>query len=561
MENLRTRSILAGFGILLILIWVAPNVVNVGDKWLSKRKLNYGLDIQGGLHLVMGVDVAGVVKESTTRIEATLKTELEKEGVTLAGVKTVKPEDGEFEIDVSTPDLKDKVVKYIDDHYATMLQVMSTDGSSIVVRYFDAYMTDYKSKVIQQAIETIRNRVDEFGVAEPQISQQGADRILVQLPGMADAEKAKALINTAAKLDFMMVANDVMPENLPQMIADAEKAGNYNLGTLKYSEYVTRLNKDLAGKLPPKTMVLFGKSDNAQTIEAGRIPYLVYPSEMGGDAIDDAFVGLGEYGSPVVQIRFNAAGAQKFKLLTGANVGKNMAIVLDKVVKTAPNIRGEIGGGSCEITLGSGGNRDKIMDEAKMISTALRAGALPASLEQLEERRVGPTLGADAIHHAAMASLLGAGIILLFMLLRYKSMGIVSDLSLLVNILGVFALLTSLGATLTLPGIAGIALTVGFAIDANVLINERIREELHKGSSFTLAIKEGYSRAMSAILDANITTASTALVLLYFGTGPVKGFAVTLLIGIVTTLFANVFVSKVMVDVLVQKFGFKKLSV
>jgi preprotein translocase subunit SecD len=281
---------------------------------------------------------------------------------------------------------------------------------------------------------------------------------------------------------------------------------------------------------------------------------------MGGDSIDDAFVGLGEYGQPVVQIRFNAAGAQKFKTLTGANVGKNMAIVLDKVVKTAPQIRSEIGGGNCEITLGSG-NRDKVMDEAKMIATSLRAGALPASLEQLEERRVGPTLGADAIHHAAMASLLGAGIILLFMLLRYKSMGIVSDISLLVNILGVFALLTSLGATLTLPGIAGIALTVGFAIDANVLINERIREEIHKGSSFTLAIKEGYSRAMSAILDANITTASTALVLLYFGTGPVKGFAVTLLIGIVTTLFANVFVSKVMVDVLIQKFGFKKLSV
>src|SRR6185312_8630457 len=179
MENLRARTILAGLGILLTLIWIVPNFGNMADHWVSKRKLNYGLDIQGGLHLVMGVDVDGVIRESTGRIEATLKTELEKDGVSLAGVKSVKPEDGEFELDVSTPDLKDKVVKYIDEHYATTLQVMSAEGAAITVRYFDSYMTDYKSKVIQQAIETIRNRVDEFGVAEPSISQQGIDRILV----------------------------------------------------------------------------------------------------------------------------------------------------------------------------------------------------------------------------------------------------------------------------------------------------------------------------------------------------------------------------------------------
>jgi len=562
MENLRARTILAGLGILLTLIWIVPNFGNMADHWVSKRKLNYGLDIQGGLHLVMGVDVDGVIRESTGRIEATLKTELEKDGVSLAGVKSVKPEDGEFELDVSTPDLKDKVVKYIDEHYATTLQVMSAEGAAITVRYFDSYMTDYKSKVIQQAIETIRNRVDEFGVAEPSISQQGIDRILVQLPGMADAEKAKALINTAAKLDFMMVADDLTPANLPQLIADAEKAGNYSLATLKYTDYIARLNQDLKGKIPDKTMVLFEKGDNAATMEAGRTPYLVHAvADLGGESLDDAFVSFNEYGAPEVSIRFNAAGALKFKNLTAANIGKRMAVVLDKVVKTAPVIQAAIGEGRCVITLGGGRNHDKMMDEAKMISMALRAGALPATLTQLEERRVGPTLGADAIHHAAMAGLLGAGIILLFMLLRYKGMGIVSDASLIINILGVFALLTSLGATLTLPGIAGIALTVGFAIDANVLINERIREELHKGSSFSFAIKEGYSRAMSAILDANITTASTAVVLLYFGTGPVKGFAVTLLIGIVTTLFANVFVSKVMVDLLIHKFGFKKLSV
>jgi preprotein translocase subunit SecD len=238
-----------------------------------------------------------------------------------------------------------------------------------------------------------------------------------------------------------------------------------------------------------------------------------------------------------------------------------MAVVLDKVVKTAPVIQTQIGDGHAVITLGGGRDREKSMEEAKMISTSLRAGALPASLEQLEERRVGPSLGADAIKKAQFASYLGAILILVFMLLRYKAMGLVSNVSLGVNILAVFALLTSFGATLTLPGIAGIALTVGFAVDANVLINERMREELSHGANFVAAVREGYARAMSAILDANITTAATATVLLYFGTGPVKGFAVTLLIGIATTLFANVFVSKVIVDTLIYKMGIKKISV
>lgn len=563
MENLRSRTVLAVLGLLLALIWVMPNVVNLQDKWWpSSKKLNYGLDIQGGLHLVMGVDVAGVVSESATRLAGSLKAELEKEGIAITSVKVTKSDLGEIEVVFPSSDLKDKIVKLIDDRYATTLQVINSTETSVSLRYFDTYLREYKTKVIHQAIETIRNRIDEFGVAEPSISQQGSDRILVQLPGMADAEKAKALINTAAKLDFMMVADDKTPANLPMMISDAEKAGSYNIGTLKYSDYVSRLNLDLKGKLPEKTMVLFEKNENAQTMEAGRVPFLVHTdTDLGGDSLDDAFVSFNQYGAPEVAIRFNGMGSNKFKNLTGSNIGKRMAVVLDKVIKTAPVIQTQIGDGHAVITLGGGRDREKSMEEARMISTSLRAGALPATLEQLEERRVGPTLGADSIHKAQRASWIGAVIILLFMILRYRQMGLVSDVSLTVNILSVFALLSSLGATLTLPGIAGIALTVGFAVDANVLINERMREELRKGSSFAGAVKEGYSRAMSAILDANITVAATAIILLYFGTGPVKGFAVTLLIGIVTTLFANVFVSKVLVDLLVHRFGVKKLSV
>ena len=563
MENLRLRTGIALFFLVLCCVWVAPNVApSLNDKswWPSKKRLNYGLDIQGGLHLVMGVDVAGVVSEGTTRLVGNIMTEFKRDAMPVADIKASKPLEGEIEITLGAGD-KEKVIKFMEDRYGTVLQKMSDADGKLTYRYFDAYLRDYKNRVIQQSIETIRNRVDEFGVAEPSISQQGEDRILVQLPGMADAEKAKQLINTTAKLDFMLV-EEKSPAELMAMIEAAEKAGGYTLASLKYTDYVNRLNKDLQGKIPEKTILYFEKAENAKSLEVGRIPYLLKTdSNLGGDSINDAFVHYDQYGAPEVSMHFNPNGALLFKNLTGQNVGRRMAIVLDKIVKTAPSIRGEIPSGEAVITLGGGRERDKRMEEAKMISTALRAGALPAALEQLEERRVGPTLGADSIHNAQFASWIGAALVILFMLLRYRQMGLVSDITLVINVIAVLALLTSLGATLTLPGIAGIALTVGFAVDANVLINERMREELRQGAGFSFAVKEGYRRAMSAIMDANITTACTAFVLYYFGTGPVRGFAVTMMIGIVTTLFANVFISKIIVDTLVHKLGVKKLSV
>ncbi|MBV2168117.1 MAG: protein translocase subunit SecD, partial [Bdellovibrio sp.] len=476
MEGLRWRSFLAAVGVAVAIVWVLPNMVNFGEKswWPSKQKLNYGLDIQGGLHLVMGVDVDGVVKESTGRLLASMKAEMQKEQIPFSDVKSEKPEQGELQVVVAQAADKAKVEKFLADKYGTVLQVMGSTDTAVSVRYFDAYLNDYKNRVIQQAIETIRNRIDEFGVAEPSISQQGANRILIQLPGMADAEKAKQLINTTAKLDFMIVSTEKSQQELQTLIADAEKAGNYNIGSMKYSDYVTRLNADLKGKLPEKTILYFEKSENATNMEAGAIPFLLRTdTDLGGGALDDAFVGYDQYGGPQVSLVFNSSGATKFADLTGNNVGKQMAIVLDKVVKSAPSIRDRIAGGQAVITLGGGRDRNKMMDEAKMISTALRAGALPASLEQLEERRVGPTLGADAIDKAKLGSYVGAAIIVLFMLLYYRTMGLVASVALGLNILSIFALLTSFGATLTLPGIAGIALTVGFAVDANVLINER----------------------------------------------------------------------------------------
>ncbi|MBO9665961.1 MAG: protein translocase subunit SecD [Bdellovibrio sp.] len=563
MEGLRWRTIGAAAGVILALVWVMPNLVHFGENswWPSKQKMNYGLDIQGGLHLVMGVDVDGVVKESTTRLMASMKADLAKDNIAVTDITSDKPEAGEVIVTFPAGD-KAKVTKFMSDKYGTTLQEVGSTDTSITSRYFDAYLNEYKNRVIQQAIETIRNRIDEFGVAEPSISQQGSNRILVQLPGMADAEKAKQLINTTAKLDFMIVSHEKTPQELQALVAEAEKAGNYKMADMKYSDYVTRINNDLKGKLPEKSVLYFEKSANAASMEMGAIPYLLRTdTDLNGSALDDAFVGYDQYGSPQVSLHFNTAGANKFADLTGNNVGKQMAIVLDKIVKSAPSIRDRIAGGQAVITLGGGRDRNGMMDEAKMISTALRAGALPAALEQLEERRVGPTLGADSINKAKMGAYIGAALIVLFMLIYYKGMGMVANISLAINILGVFALLTSFGATLTLPGIAAIALTVGFAVDANVLINERIKEELALGHSLKVAIAEGYNRAMSAIIDSNVTTAATAVVLLYFGTGPVRGFAVNLLIGIVTTLFANVFVSKVIVDQLVYKFNVKKLSI
>jgi preprotein translocase subunit SecD len=563
MENYRLRSFFAWAGFILAVVWLVPNMVNLDNKWwFTKRKINFGLDIQGGLHLVMGVDVNSVVTESANRLITQLKSELTEKKVDFADVKLIKGDIGEIEVVYSEPAHKTALSKFMEDKYSTMLQTLGEQGQTLHYRYYDNYLQDYKGKVLQQAIETIRNRIDEFGVAEPSISAQGSDRINIQLPGITDAEQAKALINTSARLEFMMVDNSKNGEELQKMIDDAEKKGAYSFKTLRYSQYVAKLNEDLKTQLPEKTMILFEKAANAVNLEAGRTPFLVHTDTgLGGESLDDAFVTFNEYGAPEVSLVFNASGANKFSDLTGNNIGKLMAISLDKVIKSAPSIQTKISGGRAVITLGNSRDREAALNEAKMISTSLRAGALPTSLEQLEERRVGPTLGADSVGKARFASLIGSLLIVIFMLARYKASGGVAVLALALNVLISLALLSSLGATLTLPGIAGIALTVGFAVDANVLIFERIREELHHGSSYKAALKEGYHKAMSAILDSNITTASTAVVLLYFGTGPVKGFAVTLLIGIFTTLFANVFISKVIMDTIVNKWRIEKLSI
>ncbi len=565
-ESIKSRFVLIIILTLSAIYAFLPNLIDTSKhSYLPQKKINYGLDIQGGLHLVMGVDIDGVLRESTGRLATTLSDFLQKEGKPAASVDSKydssKDKGAKYSLDVTLKQAADKeaVIKLLQTSYPN-LQILDQTDSVLTYIYTTIYLSDLSTRTLDQAIETIRNRIDEFGVAEPSITAQGSDRILVQLPGIEDASKAKDLINRTAKLEFMMVENPQI--DLNAIVEDAEKAGNFSLKTLSYSNYVRQLNESIQSKIPKGTMILFAKSQNAENLETAKTPYLLKTdTDLGGDSLKDAFVSYDEYNTPIVSLSFNPVGAARFGDLTGDNIGKQMAIVLDQTVYSAPVIQSRIAGGSAQITMGGTRDAQNNIDEAKSIAVALRAGALPARLEQLEERTIGPSLGADSIAAGKKACLIAALLIVAFMIVYYKGCGVIAVMALALNMFFTLCLLSMLGATLTLPGIAGMALTLGTAIDANVIIFERIKEELAKGASFRKAIADGFQHAFSSIFDSNITTAITCFVLIYYGSGPVRGFAVTLLIGLTTSMFTAIFVSRAVMDLLTVKFGFKKLSI
>jgi preprotein translocase subunit SecD len=559
-ENLKMRWAIVVTATLVGGLWMWPNLRPVAENsWLPTKKLTLGLDIQGGLHLVLGVDTESVVKEKTLRMVKNLEAEFKSEQIPISSLRIADDKTHTIEVGYASADEKKKINDYLDRVYSTVLQILSDTDQKFVLRYYDAYVSETRRQIISQAIEVIRNRIDEFGVAEPSIAAQGSDRILVQLPGIKDAARAKDLINRTARLDFRALSKELDQQKIDGLVAEAETAGKFKLGGeggLTYQAYVKTLNEALKGKLPAGTRVVFEKLDNAVSLEAGRRAYLIkMDSNLSGDNLEDAFVGYDEYGKPQVNFRFNLEGRKLFAEITGANVGNQMAIVLDEVVKSAPNIQERIDSDQARITLGSSTDMQKTLDEAQLIATSLRAGALPAALEQLEERTVGPTLGAESIAKGQKGAAWGAGLVLAFMIFYYGIPGLVASVAILLNLLFTFSALTSLGATLTLPGVAGMALTVGMAVDANIIIFERMREELARGVNQMAAIRDGFGNAMSSILDSNITTILTCVVLVYFGTGPVRGFAVSLSIGIMVSFFTAVFVSRLMLETLVAKFG------
>lgn len=553
------------FFFVIAVIYVIPTIANLDlekTKFPYKKKVNLGLDLQGGLYMVYGVDFNKMYKEVLERNVDTLRNDLEKEGASTKAGKLSQEFPDDPSLSISVPaDKKDVIRAKMKKQYNT-LRIVEDKADELVLGISRDFRADLNDKTLNQSVQVIRNRIDEFGVSEPSITTRGQDRVVVELPGVKDVERAKALVGRTARLEFKIVADELMNQaQVMELVAKIEKDNNivYKEGQ-NFSEYTQKINTAAAGKIPENTEIKFERQGAER-----RLPYLLHSKiEITGNELQDANVGLDpQSGGALVSFQMNPRGAVQFGEVTERNLHKRMAIILDEVVHSAPQIQSKIGEGRGQITLGRGGNQQDIMKEAKDLSIVLRAGALPAQLELLEQRVIGPSLGADSIKQGIMAGTVGCIAIFLFMLFYYRMSGAVATFSLLLNGLFVFAILIGIDATLTLPGIAGLALTIGMAVDSNVIIFERIRDELLEGRTVASAVQAGFDKAFACIFDANITHGIVAIILLNFGSGPIKGFAVTLLIGIITTLFCAVTVCKLIFDwyLASQKQDLKKLSI
>lgn len=554
-----TRNWWLRFALLVFFIGVAavhvlPTLANLDlekTKFPFKKKVNLGLDLQGGLYMVYGVDFKKVYKETLERAVESFKAELSKEGVNanLSTVDSSIEEDPKVLLSFDAASLE-KVRTALKNQKGMIRQVEEKNGS-LQIALSREYRTLINENTLNQSVQVIRNRIDEFGVTEPSITTKGDNRVVVELPGVKDIERAKALVGRTARLEFKMVNDAAMKQQeVAMLVSQVEKEKGLTFKENEgqsFASYLEKLNEALKGKIPADSQVLFERADGQM------LPYLLFSKiELTGSELNDAYVGFDQQnGTPVVHFQLNPRGAATFGDLTTKHTRERMAIVLDNVVYSAPMINTPITGGQGIITLGSGG--DKAYKEARDLSIVLRAGALPAQLELLEQRVIGPSIGQDSIKHGITASLVGCALIFVFMIVYYRLSGVVATVSLILNGLFLFAILIGMDATLTLPGIAGLALTIGMAVDSNVIIFERIRDELTEGKSVVGAVQAGFDKAFSCIFDANITHGIIAIILLNFGTGPIRGFAVTLLIGIVTTLFCAVTVCKLLFDAYLNK--------
>ncbi len=509
MKNFSARLLIVLAVLFIGAIYTIPTF-NIGI-WPHK-KINLGLDLQGGMHLVLEVETDKAVQETIDRLAYQIKNDLKSKRLDFL---EVAPVDKNKIIVKAKKDNADKIEKFLEDDYKDLnLEKHSVNDtvSSYILYYPSKELAHMKKMAVEQALETIRNRIDQFGVSEPDIRMQGENSILIQLPGIKDTERAKKLIGDTALLEFKLVDN------------------NHDI------------NSVLRGKEVPGLEILYDAEDSKQ-------PYLLQKNALlTGSYLTDAKVQIdSKYNEPYVLIELDRKGARIFEKITEENVHRRLAIVLDNRVYTAPVIQEKISGGVARIT-GSFNT-----ETAHDLSIALRAGALPAPVKIIEERTVGPSLGADSIHKGIMSMWIGGLVVLLFMALYYKVSGLIADAALILNILLIAGGLAFFQATLTLPGIAGIILTIGMAVDSNVLIFERIREELKVGKTSKAAIGAGYDKAALTILDANVTTLIAALVLFQFGTGPVKGFAVTLSLGVLSSVFTALVVARLISDYVFSK--------
>jgi preprotein translocase subunit SecD len=560
------------FSVLVVLVitavmTLAPTVFNISEKsaFPVKSKINLGLDLQGGLYMVLGIDFNKVYRDEIVGYGRKINSLLKDEGITVKESDTivadVQDPKQSFFLEKNTDSAKAREV--IRNYFGSNLRLITDDNGRLVYGLGREFLREVESSAVSKSIEVIRNRIDEFGVTEPEIVSQGSDRIVVQLPGVKDINRAKDLIGKTAKLEFKFVNDEISPAVLNEWLERVKKSGiTYKKGE-RFSDYVKEVNTLLASDLPKGYEIAFSKETNRNTLETTNMePYLVETAtSLTGEELQEAFVRMDqEQNRPYVSLEFKSTGAKIFEQITGANIGKRLAIVLDGNVYSAPVVQARIAGGSAQITLGTG-DYDTVMREARDLALVLRAGALPVELVFEEQRIVGPSLGADAIERAEVAGLIGAFLVLAFMCIYYKFSGVIATVTIVINVLFTLSVLIGIDATLSLPGIAGIALTVGMAVDGNIIIYERIREELRMGITPSEAVRVGFDKAFWTILDANLTTALAGLALLNFGTGPVRGFAVTLLIGIVTTVYTSYFASHVFFELYVAKSAKKKLSI
>lgn len=553
--------------VLLAAFAVTPTLFNLSEKssFPINRKINLGLDLQGGLYMVLGIDFNKVYRDEVVGYARKIQTVLKDAGIesTLGDADASNVRDPKHSIVITKESEVDAAKDKIREFFSYPLRLTADEGRTLTYGLGRDYIQEIESTALSKSIEVIRNRIDEFGVTEPEIVSQGSDRIVVQLPGVKDIDRAKDLIGKTAKLEFKFVNDEISPAALSDWMGKIKASGIEFKKGERFSNYVSQVNEALKADLPKGYEIAFAKTTNKNTNEITNLePYLIESAtSLTGEELQEATVRIDqEQNRPYVALDFKASGARIFEEITGANIGRRLAIVLDGNVFSAPVIQGRIAGGSAQITLGTG-DYTTVMAEARDLALVLRAGALPVELIFEEQRIVGPSLGADAIEKAQVAGIIGACLVFAFMILYYKASGLIACITIVFNVMFTLSILIAVGATLSLPGIAGIALTVGMAVDGNIIIYERIREELRFGLTPYEAVTNGFNKAFWTILDANLTTALAGLCLLNFGTGPVRGFAVTLLIGIITTVYTSYFASKVFFDFYVGKSAKKSLSI
>ncbi|SIN96580.1 protein translocase subunit SecD [Vannielia litorea] len=495
-----------------------PELEADAAKWpgyLPNNLVNLGLDLRGGAHLLGRVRVEEVYAERMTAMWPEVRDALRDLRGTVGTIRRVEGPEDQLRVRIQNADQMAAAIAEVEglarqvvslSHPGATDITVTAEGDILVVQLSEAERELSDARTVQQSLEIIRRRVDEVGTREPTIQRQGADRIIIQVPGIGSAQELKDLIGTTAKLTFHPVVQRVSSSD-----AGADATG--------------------------RTITL----PSADPDEQGVFYVLEETPVVTGEELTDAQPDFDQNGQPAVNFRFNASGARKFGDYTAENIGSPFAIVLDDEVISAPVIRSHIPGGTGIIT----GNFS--VQESSDLAVLLRAGALPAGMDFLQERTIGPELGADSIRAGTIACAVAFTAVLIFMVLSYGLFGVFANIALMINVGLIFGLLSTIGATLTLPGIAGIVLTIGMAVDANVLVFERIREELKTAKGPSRAISLGYEKALSAIIDANITTFITATILFVMGSGPVRGFSVTLALGIITSVFTAIYVTRLMI--------------